>query len=88
MKIYRTVRNIHYYDQLLKKPIILTGDFNSNTMWDKPRKGNNTAVVNQLAKRKIHSIYKKYQQERAKKPIQPFISKERRITIPKYFTKA
>jgi exodeoxyribonuclease-3 len=62
------VWNIHYYDKLLQKPIILTGDFNSNTIWDKPRReGNHTAVVQQLAKKNIHSIYhQQYQQEQGK----------------------
>ncbi len=59
---------LHYYEKLLKQPIILTGDFNSNTIWDKPRReGNHTAVVNQLAKRNIHSIYhQQYQQAQGK----------------------
>ena len=48
----------HYRALLAGSSVILTGDFNSNTIWDKPRrKGNHTTVVNYLAKRGIHSTY-------------------------------
>lgn len=41
--------------------IILAGDFNSNTIWDKPRReGNHTTVVNFLKKRNIFSTYHHY----------------------------
>ncbi len=41
---------IHYYDSIIKnKATILIGDFNSNTIWDKPRReGNHSAVVKKL----------------------------------------
>jgi len=50
---------IHHYDQLLKRrPIILAGDFNSNTIWDRPRReGNHSTVVERLEKKKIYSTY-------------------------------
>lgn len=50
---------IHYYEELLsKKKAILIGDFNSNTIWDKPRRaGNHSTVVEKLAKNKIFSTY-------------------------------
>ena len=52
---------VHWYDKLLKKPAIWTGDFNSNTIWDKPkREGNHTALVKFLAERKIHSAYHRF----------------------------
>ena len=50
---------IHHYDDLLaNKKTILAGDFNSNTIWDRPRrKGNHSAVVDYLQKRGIESVY-------------------------------
>jgi exodeoxyribonuclease III len=53
---------IHHYDDLLtNKKIILAGDFNSNTIWDRPRrKGNHSAVVEYLHKKGIHSVYHKH----------------------------
>ncbi|MBS1653864.1 MAG: endonuclease/exonuclease/phosphatase family protein [Bacteroidetes bacterium] len=53
---------IHHYKNLLKrKRIILAGDFNSNSIWDKPRrKGNHTDVVAHLEKRGVESVYHHY----------------------------
>jgi exodeoxyribonuclease-3 len=53
---------IQHYDRLLaKKRTILIGDFNSNTIWDRPRRiGNHSAVVQHLEKKGIHSLYHKY----------------------------
>lgn len=50
---------IHYYENLLSENnIILIGDFNSNTIWDKPRReGNHSAVVAKLEEYKIFSTY-------------------------------
>jgi exonuclease III len=50
---------IHYYDELIKPDkTILTGDFNSNSIWDKPRRiGNHTTLVNALATKQITSVY-------------------------------
>jgi exodeoxyribonuclease-3 len=52
---------VNHYDQLLDtKQTILTGDFNSNTIWDKPRRtGNHSAVVARLAEKNIYSVYHK-----------------------------
>lgn len=48
----------HYKKLIEKKRTILIGDFNSNTIWDKPRRiGNHTDVVNVLAKKGIKSAY-------------------------------
>lgn len=48
----------HYKRLIKKKRTILIGDFNSNTIWDKPRRiGNHTDVVNVLAKKGIKSVY-------------------------------
>lgn len=50
---------LHHYESLFKgKKIILAGDFNSNTIWDKPRReGNHSTVVKKLESKKIFSTY-------------------------------
>lgn len=58
----------HYNRIIRKKGTILVGDFNSNTIWDRPRReGNHSTVVKQLAKKGIHSVYHKhFMQEQGK----------------------
>ena len=53
---------LKYYDKLLlNKNTVLAGDFNSNTIWDKPRRvGNHSAVVKALAGKGIYSAYHLY----------------------------
>lgn len=53
------------YDNLITTDkIILTGDFNSNKIWDKKhRVGNHSAVVDILANKNIFSIYHNHLQE-------------------------
>lgn len=53
---------MNFYAGLLRnKKTILVGDFNSNTIWDKPRKeGNHSTVVKFLETRGIHSTYHKF----------------------------
>ena len=53
---------IHRYDALLKNErTILIGDFNSNTLWDKPRReGNHSTVVERLEQKGIYSMYHHY----------------------------
>ena len=53
---------INFYSDLLnRKRTILVGDFNSNTIWDKPRReGNHSTVVEHLEKKEIYSLYHKY----------------------------
>jgi exodeoxyribonuclease III len=48
-----------HYQKLIKKTnTILMGDFNSNTIWDKPkREGNHSTVVAHLKAKNIHSAY-------------------------------
>lgn len=60
--IGQTWKAIHCYDALLDQgPSILTGDFNSNTIWDrKGREGNHSTLVDRLAGKDIHSIYHKH----------------------------
>lgn len=50
---------VHHYKKLIrKKGTILTGDFNSNSIWDKPRReGNHTTVVQLLKTKGIESTY-------------------------------
>ena len=50
---------IQYYENILKtETVILAGDFNSNTIWDKPkRKSNHSIVVESLATLNILSSY-------------------------------
>lgn len=60
---------IHYYEtHLKKKPTMLAGDFNSNTIWDKQyRQGNHSHVVKFLEERKIYSSYHlQHKQEQGK----------------------
>lgn len=48
----------HYNDLLKDQKTILAGDFNSNTIWDKPRReGNHSTVVALLESKKIYSTY-------------------------------
>jgi exodeoxyribonuclease-3 len=53
---------IHCYEKLLKrKKVILAGDFNSNTFWDKPKRlWNHSHVVDLLEQKKIYSTYHKF----------------------------
>ncbi len=53
---------LHHYKHLLKnQKTILAGDFNSNTIWDKPRReGNHSDVVKLLSDKKIFSTYHKF----------------------------
>ena len=53
---------INFYSGLLKnKKTMLVGDFNSNTIWDKPRReSNHSTVVDLLENKGIHSTYHKF----------------------------
>lgn len=53
---------INYYEKLLSENnTILVGDFNSNTIWDKPRRiGNHSTVVAKLEEKQIFSTYHKF----------------------------
>lgn len=65
---------INYYEKLLSENnCILIGDFNSNTIWDKPRReGNHSTVVSKLAEKNILSVYHKFfNQEQGKEMHQP-----------------
>lgn len=64
---------IHYYEAILKKnKVILIGDFNSNTIWDKPkREGNHSTVVQVLQSKKIESTYHHFHQQEQGKEKHP-----------------
>jgi exonuclease III len=53
---------IHHYKNIIRrKQTILIGDFNSNTIWDRPRRiGNHSAVVKKLNRKGIRSVYHSY----------------------------
>lgn len=53
---------IHYYESLLlDRKTILIGDFNSNVIWDRPRReGNHSTVVQKLEAKGIFSAYHKF----------------------------
>ena len=59
---------LHHYEHLLSGPIILTGDFNSNTIFDKPkREGNHSTIVERLKQKGIYSSYHQhFKQEQGK----------------------
>ena len=50
---------LHHYENLIDtKKTILAGDFNSNTIWDKPKRiGNHSTVVEVLGNKQIKSVY-------------------------------
>lgn len=49
---------INYYSNLLSLPCVLTGDFNSNKIWDyKERVGNHSDMVEYLQKKNVFSLY-------------------------------
>jgi exonuclease III len=56
---------LHFYADLLNEErVVLAGDFNSNTIWDKPkREGNHSTVVKFLEERNIHSAYHTFHQQ-------------------------
>jgi exodeoxyribonuclease III len=75
---------IHHYDSLLYDfPCILTGDFNSNTIWDrKSRIGNHSEVVEKLKEKKIVSIYHLYLKEEQGKEKTPTFYLYRNVEKP------
>ena len=55
-QVWKALR--HYQHLFADKPTVLTGDFNSNTIWDRPkREGNHSTVVQLLEEKGIHSCY-------------------------------
>lgn len=53
-------------------PVILMGDFNSNSIWDRPQRiGNHSAVVEKLTNKDIHSTYHLYFKQEQGKELHP-----------------
>jgi exonuclease III len=64
---------IQYYDELLNNnKVILAGDFNSNTIWDRPKRtGNHSDLVEKLASKKIVSTYHTFYRQQHGKEMHP-----------------
>lgn len=64
---------LHHYNNLFEhQRIVLAGDFNSNTIWDKPRReGNHSTVVKWLKEKNIHSVYHQFFKQIQGKEIHP-----------------
>ncbi|HTJ48395.1 MAG TPA: endonuclease/exonuclease/phosphatase family protein [Cyclobacteriaceae bacterium] len=75
---------IHYYDSLLSdSKTILIGDFNSNTIWDKPRReGNHSTLVEKLETKKIFSTYHKFYKQTQGKEKHPTLYMYRHLDKP------
>jgi exonuclease III len=75
---------IHHYEKKLRgSNILLAGDFNSNTIWDQPRrKGNHSTVVSFLGQRKIYSTYHWHHQQEQGKEMHPTLYLYRQETKP------
>jgi exonuclease III len=75
---------INFYDSLLlNTKTILAGDFNSNTIWDKPkREGNHSTVVHKLEQKKIYSTYHKFYNQIQGKEKHPTLFLHRHLDKP------
>ena len=72
---------INHYKKLLKNDrLILAGDFNSNSIWDKPnREANHTNIVNRLEEQGIKSTYHFYNNEEQGKEKHPTLYLHRKV---------
>jgi len=74
---------INYYSNLLSLPCVLTGDFNSNRIWDeKERVGNHSDMVSFLEKKRIYSLYHKQEKIEQGKEIHPTFHMYRKTEKP------
>lgn len=74
---------INYYSNLLSLPCVLTGDFNSNKIWDeKERVGNHSDMVEFLEKENIFSLYHKQEKIEQGKEIHPTFHMYRKTERP------
>jgi len=75
---------VHYYEDLLKLPnTILIGDFNSNTIWDKPRREiNHSRLVEILANKQIVSTYHHSNKIEQGKETHPTLFMQRKFEKP------
>ena len=82
--IEQVFKAIKYYQNLLENEnVIITGDFNSNKIWDNLHKnGNNSDVVLSLEKFGIKSAYHKFNNEEFGKETQPTLFMYRKKDKP------
>lgn len=75
---------IHYYEDILGyKNVILAGDFNSNTIWDKQNAaGSHSVVVKMLAERNIFSAYHTFYKQEQGKELHPTLYLYRHLNRP------
>lgn len=75
---------IHFYDQLLKfDNVIIVGDFNSNSIWDKPRRiYNHTNLVKELRLNRIYSAYHHFYKQEQGQEKHPTLFMHRKINRP------
>lgn len=64
---------IHFYDVLLTlNTTLFIGDFNSNSIWDRPKRaGNHSSVVKYLEEKNIYSTYHVYHKQQQGKENHP-----------------
>jgi exodeoxyribonuclease III len=69
-QIWKAIR--HYNKMIKSRQTILIGDFNSNKIWDRPkREGNHSAVVQNLEAKGIFSVYHKHFDQGQGKELHP-----------------
>ena len=75
---------IHIYKDLLHKSnLIIAGDFNSNSIWDKPKRiYNHSNLVSSLASHDIHSAYHQFHQQEQGKEQESTLFMHRKIDRP------
>ncbi|MFD0931297.1 endonuclease/exonuclease/phosphatase family protein [Psychroflexus salinarum] len=79
-----TWNSINYYTKLLdNEKVIIAGDFNSSSIWDKPnREANHTNIVNRFKERGIKSTYHIYHEEEQGKEKHATLNLHRKIDRP------
>tara|TARA_R110000868_G_scaffold68878_6_gene203486 strand:+ start:5526 stop:6215 length:690 start_codon:yes stop_codon:yes gene_type:complete len=75
---------VHYYNDLLEKDnVIIAGDFNSSSIWDKPNRiYNHTNLVEFLKSKNIQSTYHSFHNQEQGKENSPTLFMHRKIDRP------
>jgi exonuclease III len=75
---------IHHYEHLIKSEgTILIGDFNSNSIWDKPKRvGNHTHLVDKLRLKQIKSVYHHHFDQKQGSELHPTFNLYKNIDKP------
>lgn len=75
---------VHFYNELLENDnVILAGDFNSSSIWDKPNRiCNHTNLVDFLSGKNIRSSYHTFKNESQGKESSPTLFMHRKIDRP------